>query len=65
MTPTSQTVGKRFRLKDDADVTKATQKLRLLKKLKCTLKYEKLAWAAGANLSPAWMKSAADASSVR
>jgi ribonuclease HII len=48
--PSSQTVGKRFRLKDDADVTKATQKLRLLKKLKCTLNYEKLAWAAGAQL---------------
>jgi ribonuclease HII len=48
--PTTQTVGKRFRLTDDADVTKATQKLRLLKKLKCTLKYEKLAWGAGAKL---------------
>ncbi len=31
-------------------VSKATLKLRLLKKLKCTLKYEKLAWAAGAKL---------------
>jgi len=50
VTPTSHTVGKRFRLKDDANVTKATQKLRLLKKLKCTLKYEKLAWAEGARL---------------
>jgi ribonuclease HII len=50
VSPSSQTVGKRFRLKDDADVTKATQKLRLLKKLKCTLSYEKLAWAAGAQL---------------
>jgi ribonuclease HII len=29
-------------------VSKATLKLRLLKKLKCTLKYEKLAWATGA-----------------
>jgi ribonuclease HII len=29
-------------------VSKATLKLRLLKKLKCTLKYEKAAWAAGA-----------------
>ena len=48
--PTTQTVGKRFRLSDDADVTKATLKLRLLKKLKCTLKYEKLAWASGAAL---------------
>jgi ribonuclease HII len=50
VTPTTQTVGKRFRLRDDADVTKATQKLRLLKKLKCTLKYEKLAWDGGAKL---------------
>lgn len=50
MTPTTQTVGKRFRLSKDADVTKATQKLRLLKKLKCTLKYEKVAWASGATL---------------
>jgi len=48
--PNAQTVGKRFRLRDDADVTKATQKLRLLKKLKCTLKYEKLAWSGGAKL---------------
>jgi ribonuclease HII len=30
-------------------VSKATLKLRLLKRLKCTLKYEKLAWAAGAS----------------
>lgn len=39
----------RGKLADQA-VSKATLKLRLLKKLKCTLKYEKLAWAAGANL---------------
>lgn len=31
-------------------VSKATLKLRLLKRLKCTLKYEKLAWTAGAKL---------------
>jgi ribonuclease HII len=31
-------------------VSKATLKLRLLKKLKCTLKYEKLAWTSGAKL---------------
>ena len=31
-------------------VSKATLKLRLLKRLKCTLKYEKLAWTAGATL---------------
>ena len=29
-------------------VSKATLKLRLLKRLKCTLKYEKLAWSSGA-----------------
>ncbi len=34
----------------DKTVSKATLKLRLLKRLKCTLKYEKLALAAGANL---------------
>jgi len=34
----------------DKPVSKATLKLRLLKKLKCTLKYEKQAWAAGAQL---------------
>ena len=31
-------------------VSKATLKLRLLKRLKCTLKYEKLAWGTGATL---------------
>jgi ribonuclease HII len=31
-------------------VSQATLKLRLLKRLKCTLKYEKLAWSAGAKL---------------
>ena len=36
--------------KDGRTVSKATLKLRLLKKLKCTLRYEKLAWAAGAKL---------------
>ena len=50
MAPQTQVVGKRFRFDDDAGVTKATQKLRLLKKLKCTLQYEKLAWADGAQL---------------
>jgi ribonuclease HII len=34
----------------EKQVSKATLKLRLLKRLKCTLKYEKLAWAAGAQL---------------
>jgi ribonuclease HII len=35
---------------DEPAVSAATLKLRLLKSLKCTLKYEKLAWAAGARL---------------
>jgi ribonuclease HII len=35
---------------EERAVSKATLKLRLLKKLKCTLKYEKLAWQAGATL---------------
>lgn len=35
---------------DSSTVSKATLKLRLLKRLKCTLKYEKLAWTAGAKL---------------
>src|SRR5438067_4026780 len=30
--------------------SKGTLKMRLLKRLKCTLKYEKLAWASGATL---------------
>ena len=30
--------------------SKGTLKMRLLKRLKCTLKFEKLAWAAGAKL---------------
>ncbi len=34
----------------EKSVSKATLKLRLLKRLKCTLKYEKLAWTAGATL---------------
>ncbi len=35
---------------DTATVSAATLKLRLLKSLKCTLKYEKVAWRAGARL---------------
>ena len=35
---------------DEKEVSKATLKLRLLKRLKCTLKYEKSAWEAGAKL---------------
>ena len=41
---------RRFLQFEDEDVTAATLKLRLLKSLKCTLKYEKLAWSAGARL---------------
>ena len=33
-----------------SEVSRATAKLRLLKRLRCTLKYEKLAWASGAKL---------------
>lgn len=36
--------------KPDAEISKSAAKLRLLKRLKCTMKFEKLAWAAGANL---------------
>jgi ribonuclease HII len=36
--------------KPDGEVSRATAKLRLLKRLKCTQKFEKLAWAAGARL---------------
>lgn len=35
---------------DGTQVSPATLKLRLLKRLKCTLKYEKLAWTSGARL---------------
>src|SRR3974377_475854 len=41
---------RRFLQFDDEDVTDATLKLRLLKNLKCTLKYEKQASQAGAKL---------------
>jgi ribonuclease HII len=41
---------RRFLQYEDEDVTAATLKLRLLKSLKCTLKYEKQAWDAGAKL---------------
>ncbi len=37
-------------LKPDSEISRSAAKLRLLKRLKCTLKYEKLAWAAGAQL---------------
>ena len=41
---------KRKQAAEGKSVSKATLKLRLLKRLKCTLKYEKLAWSAGATL---------------
>jgi ribonuclease HII len=37
-------------LKPVSEISKSAAKLRLLKRLKCTLKFEKLAWAAGAQL---------------
>jgi len=46
----TQPVGKRFRFDDDASVSAATLKLRMLKSLKCTLKHEKQAWESGAKL---------------
>ena len=37
-------------LKPTSEISKSAAKLRLLKRLKCTTRYEKLAWAAGAQL---------------
>ncbi len=37
-------------LKPISEISKSAAKLRLLKRLKCTLKYEKLAWTSGAQL---------------
>lgn len=37
-------------MRPDAEVSRAAAKLRFLKRLRCTLKYEKLAWATGARL---------------
>lgn len=53
MATSAKSTSRNFRLKAQAEeegVTAATIKLRLLKKLKCTLKYEKLAWETGATL---------------
>lgn len=36
--------------RNNNQVSAATLKLRLLKRLRCTLKYEKIAWATGAKL---------------
>jgi ribonuclease HII len=38
----------RFNLKPDAEVSKSTAKMRLLKRLHCTTKHEKTAWQSGA-----------------
>jgi ribonuclease HII len=38
----------RFALKPDADVSKSTAKMRLLKRLHCTTRHEKAAWQSGA-----------------
>jgi ribonuclease HII len=38
------------RLRPESELSPAARKLRLLKRLRCTLKYEKLAWASGATL---------------
>jgi ribonuclease HII len=48
--PRSAAKSKKVSAGDEKQVSKATLKLRLLKRLKCTLKYEKLAWDAGAKL---------------
>jgi ribonuclease HII len=45
---TNYTSQRRLLNRDEAEVSPATLKLRLLKSLKCTLKYEKQAWEAGA-----------------
>src|SRR5690242_21039450 len=37
-------------LKPVSEISKSAAKLRLLKRLRCTLKFEKLAWASGARL---------------
>ena len=42
--------GRIARIADAEGISLASAKLRLLKKLRCTLKFEKLAWAAGATL---------------
>jgi len=48
VTRSTQKSLRRFLQFEDEDVTAATLKLRFLKSLKCTLKYEKQAWEAGA-----------------
>ena len=48
--PRSSPKSKRATRESEKQVSKATLKLRLLKRLKCTLKYEKQAWEVGAKL---------------
>ncbi len=48
--PRSSAKSKKAAGDPEKQVSKATLKLRLLKRLKCTLKYEKLAWDTGAKL---------------
>src|SRR5262250_3535902 len=43
-------MGARTQARPDDQISRSTAKLRLLKRLRCTLKYEKLAWGSGAKL---------------
>src|SRR5499425_3889019 len=43
-------MGARTQARPDDQISRSTAKLRLLKRLRCTLKYEKLGWASGAKL---------------
>src|SRR5262250_2461413 len=43
-------MGARTQARPDDQISRSTAKLRLLKRLRCTLKYEKKAWASGAVL---------------
>src|SRR5439155_4605808 len=46
----TQAVSSRTQPRPEQQLSPAAAKLRLLKSLRCTLKYEKLAWGAGAKL---------------
>lgn len=46
----AETVPSRLQLKPQEQISPSAAKLRLLKRLRCTLKFEKLAWATGAKL---------------
>src|SRR5499425_579657 len=43
-------MGARTQARPDDQISRSTAKLRLIKRLRCTLKYEKLAWGSGAKL---------------